>query len=146
MRKLDPATADAFAVVAPTTVDPVVVEAALRIILAPGQVTELRAFEAVTADDRRPHTFGGYFDDPAALAKSALRIKSAKGIYFVPNPIKPALLARAMNRARAVGKEPTTSDHDIERRAWLLIDCDAVRPAGVSASDVEHDAAIAKAG
>ena len=126
-------------------VDIKAVEAALRVILAPGQVTELRALEAITADEGRPHTFSGYFDNAEKLAVAAGRIRKAKGIYFVLNPIKPALLARAMNRARAVGREPTTSDHDIERRRWLPIDCDAKRPAGVSASDDEHQAAINKA-
>ena len=43
--------------------DPAEIERALRLILQPGQVTELRALDAVTAADRRPHTFSGYFDD-----------------------------------------------------------------------------------
>ena len=55
--------------------------------------------------------------------------------YFVPNPIKPALLARSMNKAHSIGKNPTTADHDILRRRWLLIDCDPIRPAGISASE-----------
>lgn len=125
--------------------DPTEVERALRLIFQPGQVTELRALDAVTAADRRLHTFSGYFDDPAKLAKAAAGIVSAKGIYFVPNPIQPALLARSLNKARAVGKDPTTGDADILRRLWLLIDCDAMRPAGIAASDAEHDAALARA-
>jgi hypothetical protein len=69
-------------------------------------------------------------------------ITKAKGIYFVPNVVNPALLARAHNRMRPAGREPTTADHDILRRRWLLIDADAKRPAGISSSDVEHEAAI----
>lgn len=154
-RRADPATIDSFALddsaPAQASVKPVgIVDRseiirALRTILTPGQVTELRALEAITADDRRPHTFGGYFDDPLKLAAATMQIKKAKGIYFVLNPIKPSLLARSVNKARAVGKGEITSDHDIERRCWLPIDCDARRPAGIPASDEEHQAAIDKA-
>ena len=63
----------------------------------------------------------------------------------MPNPVQPALLARSLNKARGVGKDPTTGDADIVRRHWLLIDCDAVRPAGIAASDDEHDAALNRA-
>lgn len=114
-------------------------------MLAPGQVTELRALDATLAGDRRQGVVSGYFDDAAKLAKAVGSIKSAKGIYFVPNPVKPALLARAENRIRHVGKDSTTSDHDVVRRAWLLVDIDAVRPSGISASEAEHEAALALA-
>ena len=96
--------------------DPAEIERALRLILQPGQVTELRALDAVTASDRRPHTVSGYFDDPAKLAAAVAGIVTAKGIYFVPNSVTPALLARSMNKARSVGKDPTTGDADIVRR------------------------------
>lgn len=118
---------------------------ALSTILAEGQVVELRALDAVTSNERRPHIVSGYFDNAEALVASLDSIKTAKGIYFTPNAVMPALLARAKNRARAAGRDPTTSDNDIERRHWLLIDCDPRRPAGISASDREHDLAIAKA-
>lgn len=124
-----------------TTIDAAAIENALRLIIPAGQVTELRALEAGSP----PRTCSGYYNDSAKLAKDAASIKRAKGIYFIPNPVKPALLARATNSARAVGKgDPTTSDNDIECRRWLLIDADAVRPAGIAASDEEHAAALAR--
>ena len=129
----------------PATNDPAEIERALRLILTPGQVTELRALDAILPGERRPVTFSGYFDDPAKLVKAVTRIVAAKGLYFIPNPVQPALLARSLNKARAVGKDPTTVDADIVRRLWLLIDCDAVRPAGIAASDTEHEAALARA-
>lgn len=122
--------------------DPAEAARALRLILEPGQVTELRALDAITSADRRPHVASGYFDDIDKLVEAAATIRSAKGIYFIPNVVNPALLARAHNRLRAAGREPTTSDHDIQRRRWLLIDIDSDRPAGISASDEEHEAAI----
>ena len=118
---------------------------ALRLILEPGQVTELRALDAVTHGYRRPHVESGYFDDVEKLAAAAASITTAKGIYFTPNPVKPALLARAANRIRPAGKDPLTSDHDTTARRWLLIDCDPVRPAGISAMDDEHLAARERA-
>ena len=128
------------------TVDQAEIVRALKLILERGQVTELRALDAVTRNDRRPHTESGYFDDPDKLAEEVTTITSAKGIYFTPNAVNPALLARASNRIRPAGKEPTTSDRDIVRRKWLLLDFDATRPAGISASGDEHRAAIELAG
>ena len=52
------------------------------------------------------------------------------------------MLARAANRIRKADKGGTTSDGDIVARHWLLIDCDPQRPAGISATDAEHDAAV----
>jgi hypothetical protein len=115
---------------------------ALRMILSPGQVTELRALDAVLQGDRRPQVVSGYFDDPAKLAKAAESIASAKGAYFVVNPVNPALLARATNRIRAAGKEPLTSDADVICRRWLPIDTDPVRPSGISSSDAEHGSSL----
>lgn len=126
-------------------VDPEAVDRSLRLILKPDQVTELRAFGVVLRGDRWTHkTVSGYFDDPAKLAQAAADIVSATGIYFVPNQVNPALLARAANRIRPVKSEPLTADHDVIRRLYLLIDVDAIRPAGVSATDSEHQAALGK--
>lgn len=117
---------------------------ALRAFLEPGQITELRALGVVSADWKRPHTVSGYFDDPEKLAAAAIRL-NAKGVYFVPNPIKPDLLARSVNRARPVMQgDPTTSDAEIKHRRWLLIDGDPTRAPGISASDKEHEIALAK--
>jgi hypothetical protein len=38
--------------------------------------------------------------------------------------------------------EVTTSDHDILKRSWLLVDCDPKRPAGISSTNREHGRAI----
>lgn len=116
----------------------------LQLIIEPGQVTELRALDVVSQNYRMPHTISGYFDDLDKLAGAAAQIPPAKGIYFVPNPVNPSLLARAANRLRAVGKEPTTSDTDIVARRWLLIDADPIRPAGISSSNAEHELALKK--
>ena len=66
------------------------------------------------------------------------------GVYVTLNPCRPELLSRAANRVKAHA-ETTTSDHEIARRRWLIIDVDPERPAGISATDAEHEAARAKA-
>ena len=119
---------------------------AMQLILVPGQVTELRALGVSTPDYQRPHTVSGYFDDREALAREAMQLSPcSKGVYFVPNVLNPALLARVANHVRPVNQEPLTSDSDIIARRWLLVDIDAKRPSGISSTDAEHDAAIAKA-
>ena len=115
---------------------------ALGLILAAGQVTELRALDATTAKDRWPCTLSGYFDDPEKLAEAVAAITSAKGIYIIPNPVDPALLARAENRIRKAPKGESTQDTHIVARLWLLIDADAQRPSGISATAAEHEAAV----
>ena len=120
---------------------------ALRSWFSPGDVFEVRVLDASTADYRREHVESGYFDyDHIHVAADAIgQLRSYRGAYVTVNPVNPDLLARAVNRIRATGKAPTTSDTDVLRRNWLLIDCDAQRPSGISSNDEEHEAALAKA-
>jgi hypothetical protein len=118
---------------------------ALETILAPGQVTELRALDVSTSSYRRPHVVSGYFDNVEAIAKASVANPSAKGVYFTLNPINHALLARAINHLRDVDKHPLTTDTDVLSRRWLPIDVDAVRPSGISSSEGEHEDALTRA-
>jgi hypothetical protein len=115
-------------------------------LLEPGQVVELRALGVSTPDFRRAHTVSGYFDSIDGLTEAVLQLSSsARGIYFTPNPLNPALLSRALNRIRPItDREPLTSDVDVRSRRWLLIDCDPVRPADISSTELEHEAALAR--
>ena len=124
-------------------------ENALKKIFQPGDVFEIRILDAQTTSFNRPHTVSGYFDyEHIETVVNLIErdIRFARGIYYTPNPVENALLARACNRFRDMGqRDPSTADKDIPRRRWLLIDCDAVRPSGISSSKKEHDAALAKA-
>jgi hypothetical protein len=107
-------------------------------IILPGCIYEYRA----------PHspqgTLSGYFEDMETLyAAAAAWDGKIPGAYVTLNPTKPALLARACNRIGTRAKV-TTSDPDILRRCFLLIDIDPVRPAGISSTDAEHEAALAR--
>ena len=120
---------------------------ALRLWFQTGDVFEVRVLDAVSADYRREHIESGYFDYDhiSAVPEALKRLLSFRGVYVTVNPVNPALLARAVNRLRPAGRNPTTADTDIVRRRWLLIDCDPRRASGVSSSNAEHESALDKA-
>ena len=123
--------------------DPNEIRRFLDYVLAPGQVTELRA-PAATPRGTREVTLFGYFDDRDTLVRSAVQASQyAPAVYILPNPVSPDLLARAANRVKEHGKKDSeTGDRDILARRWLLVDCDPVRPGGISSSDAEHAASL----
>ena len=120
---------------------------ALHLWFQAGDVFEVRVLDAVSADYRREHIESGYFDYEhiSAVPEALKRLLSFRGVYVTINPVNPDLLARAVNRLRPAGRNPTTADTDIVRRRWLLIDCDPRRASGVSSSNAEHESALAKA-
>ena len=117
----------------------------------PGEVTEIRAFGL---DGRRKGVWEGfagggimygYFDNADDFGRAAETLDKAKaeGIYFVLNPVDPALLARANNRLKGAGrKSRTTSDLEVVCLRWLYIDLDPVRPVGISSDQDELDKAL----
>lgn len=113
---------------------------ALGILLPGTRVGELRVLGVP-----RVRTVSGYYTDRTAMARAAQRWSGrAKGVYTTLNEVQPALLARAANRM-VEAPEQTTSDTDIIRRCWFYLDLDPVRPAGISSSDAEHNAALHRA-
>ncbi|MCX6701039.1 MAG: hypothetical protein NTV68_14165 [Methanomicrobiales archaeon] len=119
------------------------IEWSLTTLFPKDGIIELRALT-----DHSVHS--GYFDDFGLLAEKACvldGLSEVSGIYVTLNTIKPALLSRRSNRVKMnLGyKTPTTGDGDVLSRRWLPIDLDPVRPSGVSSTDGEHDAALARA-
>jgi hypothetical protein len=111
----------------------------LRLVLRPGDVIELRILKVVDNAKYPPFTISGYFDYEhlERLARCALGwTAKAEGCYFTINPVRPDLLARAANRL-VKKPERTTSDGEILQRTGLVFDADAIRPAGISATDEE---------
>lgn len=113
----------------------------LQAMIQPGQVVELRILKV----DGKKRTDSGYFDDLNAMAISAAKYNGRANVYITPNPVTPSLLARANNRVNDwVESGDTTGDLHIAHRHWLLIDADPDRPSGISSTDAEHDAALAR--
>jgi hypothetical protein len=122
------------------------IQQALRLLIPAGHVFEVRALEVQRPGDRRPHTEFGYFNDVLAAAREAAQVSPfAVGTYVTLHEIQPALLARACNRLVYAKQNSATKDSDVLRLRWLFIDADPKRPAGISASDAEHEAALERA-
>ena len=108
---------------------------AAEVLSEPGGVIELRALKngSITA---------GYFSNLETLSGEASRLDGQDATAYVTlNPVKPALLARAENKVNRSLRE-TTSDKDVLRRRWLLVDADPNLPAGISSTDAEKEAAL----
>ena len=119
--------------------DPKEITRALGLLFRADDVVEMRVPKT-----EREGTVSGYFTDHGELAKQLAARNGDAGVYVALNPTVPSLLARCANRVKARAGT-TTSDKDIERRRWLLVDCDPVRPAEISSSDIEHEAALERA-
>lgn len=117
-----------------------IIKACLDALHEPGEVFEVRIPKT------RAGTVSGYFDDTAKAAALIQRENGKhQGIYATVNPIVPAMLARNENKLE-FGVHTTTTDSEISRRRWFLIDLDPARPAGISSSAGElarsHDMAM----
>lgn len=108
----------------------------LDLLLGPENVIEVRA----PRWNRYEQTASGYFDDAKKLIGAMAPLDGAANIYVTPNPVNPALFARASNRPDRRAQH-TTSDKDAVRRRWLQIDIDSRRPSGISSTAEELAAA-----
>jgi hypothetical protein len=116
------------------------IERAITLLFQPGDVVEVRIPKT------RAGVISGYFDSFSAMAAAITEADAkyrAGGVYYVLNRTDRALLGRAYNRLKEYA-EHTTSDGNIRCRRWLPVDLDPVRPAGISSSDDEHEAALAR--
>jgi hypothetical protein len=118
---------------------------ALRLLVEPGTVTELRALKVRTPSYRKPHTVAGFFnyDNLEKMAQAAVKLTpDAQGVYLTLNPLNPDILARCCNRFAEVDDKELAADKDVLRRRWLPIDVDPCRMAGISATHTEKAAAL----
>lgn len=122
------------------------VRKAIALLVEPKQVFEIRALDARLNDNKwKIGIVSGYFDNADKAVEALSNIGKAKSIYITLNPVIPDLLARRCNRLDYAGKDELTGDQHITRRRWLLIDTDPERPAGISATEDELKAALARA-
>ncbi|MBI3467838.1 MAG: hypothetical protein HY000_32920, partial [Planctomycetes bacterium] len=111
-------------------------------LILPNALVELRVLGA-----DRAGTVSGYFDPNhrQSLANACAEWSGrGAGVYLSLNPVNADLLARGSNRVKTWAKH-TTSDADILRRVRLPIDFDPRRPSGISSTNQEHEAALARA-
>jgi len=116
------------------------IERALRVFAGPDQVVEIRALNV--QDGKWSNTVSGYYSDLTKAAKDAAQIRTASGVYLTMNPVVPDLLARCADRLKTAQRGQSTTDSDIVTRRWMLIDFDAKRASGISATDSEKAAAL----
>lgn len=112
-------------------------DAALR-ILHPVGISEIRILGVPGYQGSR-YTLSGYYDHTNIDIEKLDGI-GAPAIYVTLNPVLPELLLRSKNKLTKKPKH-TTTDAEILRRRWILIDFDPIRPAGISSSNAEHEAA-----
>lgn len=116
--------------------DPEQMLRALRLMHEPDEVVELRCI-------RGRQIVAGFFDAAhwPELVKIAARL-NAQGFaaYHVANVADPGLHGRYHNRV-ADRDVATTTDRDVVRRRWLLLDFDPARPKDTAATDAQLQAA-----
>lgn len=101
-------------------------------------------FEIRVPKAGRYKTISGMFDNIDAAIKNVEKwasVPEVHNIYVTLNPVNDSLLARSYNSMKQYS-EQTTADADIIRRNLLLVDCDPMRPAGISSSDEEKQKAF----
>ena len=81
-------------------------------------------------------TFSGYFTD-IETAITELKKYDGYGIYATLNAVKESCYARTQHDVIMDKPKSTTTDADIERRRFILIDFDPERPSDTNASDEE---------
>ena len=110
----------------------------LNLIRKPHEVVEVRMLKTKTG------TISGYYDNYSKLVQDIQPYIGKQDVYFSLNPVCQDLIARSANRLTTYAKT-TTSDQDIEKISYILIDLDPVRPSGISSTDAEKEYAYNKA-
>ena len=85
----------------------------------------------------RKSTASGYFKDIDKAIEAISRYEGNAGIYAPINAIEDASYGRFQHEKIVDAPEATTSDRDIDRRRWILIDLDSKRATGTNATNEE---------
>jgi len=141
----------------PPTTDPNAIGAFWDAMTGPGRVYEMRIIRQETDRYGNKLIDSAYFTDQHAFVAAAQRIHPtyAAGVYLTMNPVDPNAPTLALKKdgtprrpfnkgaTRAYTGDTTPDEHVVSRR-HLLIDIDAANPTGVSATDKERAAALAR--
>ena len=125
--------------------DPEHVERALQVLVLPSATFEIRAlFE----QRHQPEVWAsGYFREPEHAARTLRDYAGHSGnrllgAYVTLNPIDDAAYARRASSLARAKRGSATGDAHVVRRSRLLVDVDPTRIAGVSSTNLEHEAAL----
>lgn len=99
-------------------------------LIKPNQLIEVRVIGS--------KTYSGYFKEVDVLISELERFDK-ENIYFVLNEINEACYSREQKDKFYERPKNTTSDNDIVKRQWLLIDVDTKRATGVCSTDEEKN-------
>jgi len=118
----------------------------LKILVVPKGVFEVRIPRCPDRLGLRfTSTWSGYYlrsrRSDASREVCGIEEQAPPGVYCTLNSVDPNLLARAENKINPKAQH-TTGDAEIVGRRWLMIDLDPVRPAGISSTDTEMNAAL----
>ncbi len=115
------------------------IEEALKVMVLPGDIVELRIF------DHYNKKYCGWFNDIHKMAEAAVaHDDTAEGIYYTCNACVPEMLAVANNRV--IPCQTASTEGNIQRRRILGIDIDPVRnPVKISSTDPEKKLAYNRA-
>ena len=98
-------------------------------------------FEIRVLGSNKRNVLSGYFTDSDTLLEAFDTVDLRNtNIYITLNTLNNALYSR-IQRDKFVANPNTTSDTEITSYQWLFIDLDPVRPANISSSDEELNAA-----
>jgi hypothetical protein len=114
------------------------IRAQLAPLWIPGGILELRMIGTAQG------TVAGWFNDPQALALAAAPFDGRAQIYTTLNRVNPDLPTRLRYTLNQIVIKPKTltTDAEIFRRDWMLVDIDPIRAPDTSSTDAEHEQAL----
>lgn len=118
---------------------------AVRLLVEPESLTEVRVLLNHSGERicRNQYYFGHQAEDVARDVHSLEQQPECVGIYLIPNPIEPKLAELNTKwRKPFITKIKSSNQSNMLRRAWIMVDCDSIRPGECSATEAERTAAF----
>jgi len=129
----------------PVRVAPDEIRRTITLLFEPEQVFEVRILNGQPASGwQKARTFAGYFcgREGDAVIRALLGLKAWEGVYITLNPLDETILALSAGRIKEA--KTTATDADVLSRQLMLVDFDPQRRSGISSTEAEHEAAVAR--
>ena len=126
---------------------------AIRLLFSDVRIGDGECVEVRMMNKKKNLTVSGWFDDFEMMAKAVARAARDgfgtpgayrfihENIFWTCNPVDDALLSRQPKNTLDFVSE-NTSDNNVTRRIWMIVDIDPLRPSGVSATKEEKKLAL----